>query len=198
MYKKLCVIPLGTVLLCACSLKNPFSSEIPSTPIPANPNPIVTTSPFVSPKTTPDSNPVVGLKINNGEIVIKLFTAETPNTVKNFLNKVNSGYYTNLTFHRVEPNFVIQGGDPTGTGNGGGKIASEITNRPFVRGSVGLARGTEKQWSNDSQFFICLNTEECKHLTGEYVNFGEVLSGMEYADQVSQGDKITSLGSRTK
>jgi len=140
----------------------------------------------------------VALKTKNGQIVIKLYQTEAPNTVANFLKKVNNGFYNGLTFHRVEPGFVIQGGDPLGNGTGGGDIASEINQIPFRRGSVGLARGGVKAISNDSQFYICLSDVSCSGLTGDYVNFGEVISGMDIVDQVRIGDKIIEITTKTK
>jgi peptidyl-prolyl cis-trans isomerase B (cyclophilin B) len=147
---------------------------------------------------TKNQDTVVALKINGNQILIKLYAKEAPNTVDNFLKKVNSGFYNGLKFHRVEPGFVAQGGDPKGNGTGGGKIKSEINSLPFRRGSVGLARGSIKEESNDSQFFICLATDTCSHLTNEYVNFGEVVSGMEFVDNIAIGDKITEITSYTK
>jgi len=148
--------------------------------------------------TTPNTDTVVGLKTKNGQIIIKLYPKEAPNTVANFLKKVDSGFYNGLTFHRVDPGFVIQGGDPLGNGTGGGNIASEINQIPFKRGSVGLARGGVKEISNDSQFYICLADLTCAGLTGDYVNFGEVISGMDIVDQVAKGDKIVEITTKTK
>ena len=107
-------------------------------------------------------------------------------------------FYKNLTFHRVEPGFVIQGGDPLGNGTGGGQIASEINDVPFKEGSVGLARGADIKVSNDSQFFICLTTQACQGLSNQYVNFGEVVSGMDVAQKIAVGDKILSVTPDTK
>jgi len=141
---------------------------------------------------------LVAINTKYGQIVIKLFSDSAPNTVANFLSKANSGFYNGLTFHRVEPGFVVQGGDPLGNGTGGGTIVSEINDVPFVRGSVGLARGGIKEQSNDSQFFICLSQDTCQHLSNEYVNFGEVLQGMDIVDQIRVADKIISASSKTK
>lgn len=142
---------------------------------------------------------LVGLKTKNGQIVIRLYAKETPNTVANFLKKVSSGFYNGLTFHRVIADFMAQGGDPTGTGSGGGTIKSELNQIPFRRGSLGLARTpATKEISNDSQFFICFSTEGCQHLTGDYVNFGEVISGLDVLDQIKQGDKILEITTTTK
>ena len=70
---------------------------------------------------------------------------------------------------------------------------SEINDIPFVRGSIGVARGGDIKINNDSQFFICLTSEACSQLTSQYTNFGEVVSGMEFVDQITVGDKIISI-----
>lgn len=142
---------------------------------------------------------VVALDTINGQIVIKLYADKAPNTVTTFLKKVNSGFYDGLIFHRVIPGFMAQGGDPTGTGTGGDSQKSELNQIPFKRGSLGLARTpASKEISNDSQFFICFTDEGCQHLTGDYVNFGEVISGLEVLDKIVQGDKILKISSTTK
>lgn len=149
--------------------------------------------------TTPRSDTIVALDTINGQIVIKLYSKETPNTVATFLKKVNSAFYDGLIFHRVIPGFMAQGGDPTGTGNGGGSQKSELNQIPFKRGSLGLARTpVTKEVSNDSQFYICFTTEGCGHLTGDYVNFGEVISGLDVLDKIVQGDKILKISTTTK
>ena len=141
---------------------------------------------------------LVAIKTKNGEIVLKLYQDKAPNTVANFIKKADSGFYKGLIFHRVIPGFMAQGGDPTGTGSGGADQKSEINNVPFVRGTIGLARGGNKAISNDSQFFICFSTEGCQHLTGDYVNFGEVISGLDILDKINQGDNIIDITSKTK
>lgn len=138
------------------------------------------------------------VKLTEGQIVLKLYNQEAPNTVENFVKKSASGFYNNLIFHRVEPDFVVQGGDPKGNGTGGGEIKSEINSVSFKRGSLGLARGGNIEISNDSQFFICLTTETCSQLTNKYVNFGEVISGFEFLDKIQIGDKIVEITTETK
>lgn len=133
---------------------------------------------------------VADIKTSKGTIRVNLFTAETPQTVTNFIKKAQTGYYSNLTFHRVE-DWVIQGGDPLGTGTGGGSMKTELTQRLFKEGSVGVARGGDISISNDSQFFIC--TTDCDWLTGKYTNFGEVTSGMDIARKISVGDTILEI-----
>ena len=154
---------------------------------------------ITSAKTTPSTDPLVGLTTKDGQIVIRLYRSLTPNTVATFLKKVNSGFYNGLTFHRVIAGFMAQGGDPTGTGSGGGSQKSELNSIPFVRGSLGLARTpASKDISNDSQFFICFTTDGCQHLTGDYVNFGEVVNGLDVLDKIEQGDKIIQITTTTK
>lgn len=148
--------------------------------------------------TISNTETIVALDTINGQIVLKLYVDKAPNTVATFMKKVNSGFYDGLTFHRVIPGFMAQGGDPLGTGTGGGSQKSEINNIPFVRGTIGLARGGNIEFSNDSQFFICFTTQGCQHLTGDYVNFGEVISGLDILDKIVQGDKILKITSTTK
>lgn len=190
---KILAVLFSLFFLSSCSLKS--SSKISPTPTMISQTPISVTPSIV----TTNSDSIVALKTKNGQIVIKLYQSETPKTVANFLKKVNSGFYNGLTFHRVIEDFMAQGGDPTGTGSGGGQQASEINQIPFKRGSLGLARTpVSKEVSNDSQFFICFSTAGCQHLTGDYVNFGEVLSGLEVLDQIKQGDKIIEITTKTK
>ena len=190
---KILIVLFSLLFLSSCSLKSsskisPTPTMIPQTPISATPS-----------ATNTNTDSVVALKTKNGQIVIKLYQSETPKTVANFLKKVNSGFYNGLTFHRVIEDFMAQGGDPTGTGSGGGQQTSEINQIPFKRGSLGLARTpVSKEISNDSQFFICFSTPGCQHLTGDYVNFGEVISGLEVLDQIKQGDKIIEITTKTK
>ncbi len=197
--KKFLTLVCTSLLISACNTITTTST----------PTPIISTSPTIAPekKATTASKAIspalqgenlVSLKTKNGDILIKLYAKEAPNTVKNFISKVESGFYNNLTFHRVEPGFVIQGGDPKGNGTGGGNIASELNNIPFKRGSLGLARGGNREISNDSQFYICLETETCSHLDNEYVNFGEVVSGMDIVDKVQVNDKIIKIIDTTK
>ena len=151
-----------------------------------------------SPKTASKSANLVAVKTKDGEIVLKLYADQAPKTVANFIKKADSGFYKELIFHRVIPGFMAQGGDPLGTGTGGGSQKSEINDIPFKRGTIGLARGGNIEISNDSQFFICFTTEGCQHLTGDYVNFGEVVSGLDVLDKIKQGDKIITITTKTK
>jgi len=191
--KKL-ILLFSVIFLSACSLNSSVSTE--STPTMTLQTPITATP---SAKISPVTDAIVGLKTKNGQIVIKLYSDQTPNTVATFLKKVNSGFYNGLTFHRVIAGFMAQGGDPTGTGTGGASQKSELNQIPFKRGSLGLARTpATKEISNDSQFFICFTDDGCQHLTGDYVNFGEVISGFDVLDQIQQGDKIIEITTKTK
>jgi peptidyl-prolyl cis-trans isomerase B (cyclophilin B) len=127
---------------------------------------------------------------SKGPIKVKLYPEIAPHSVQNFLSKAQSNYYQGLIFHRVE-NWVIQGGDPLGNGTGGGKISTELSDREFTIGSVGMARGSDIRESNDSQFFICVTA--CTHLTGAYTLFGEVIEGLNVVESIQFGDTIERI-----
>lgn len=187
-----------TLILSACGNKTQNSnSDLPDDQV-ATPSADLTTT--IAPTNKNDQyGEYAAITTKNGQIVVKLYSKEAPNTVANFLKKADSGYYNNLIFHRVIADFMAQGGDPTGTGTGGNRQKSELNSIPFRRGSLGLARTAEtKEYSNDSQFFICFTDNGCQHLTGDYVNFGEVVSGFEVLDKIRQGDKIIKISSKTK
>jgi peptidyl-prolyl cis-trans isomerase B (cyclophilin B) len=133
------------------------------------------------------------IETSKGRIVIQLFTDPSANvegTILNFANKAQSGHFNNLTFHRVE-DWVIQGGDPLGTGTGGGDMPSEYNNVPFVAGSLGIARSGDPSKNNDSQFFI--TKQDSPHLNGSYTNWGQVIEGMDVVNQIAIGDKIMGV-----
>lgn len=135
-------------------------------------------------------NPIVTITMNNDEkIVIELEPKVAPNTVANFISLVQEGFYDGLTFHRVIPGFMIQGGDPEGNGMGGPdySIAGEFTANGFEnnlkheRGVISMARTSDPN-SAGSQFFIMVDT--ATHLDGEYAAFGKVIEGMETVDKI--------------
>lgn len=136
------------------------------------------------------------IKTSKGDIVIVLDKEAAPFSVANFWSKVTSGFYDGLTFHRVE-DWVIQGGDPLGTGTGGATVQTELTTTPFTQGSVGYAAsdametGQGARISNDSQFFIVKTDSE--HLNGRYARFGQVTEGLDVVDSIQVGDKILSI-----
>lgn len=147
-------------------------------------------SPTVSP--TPEENKIskAVIKTSKGDITLTLFSDKAPNTVKNFSDKVKSGFYNNLTFHRVE-DWVIQGGDPSGNGTGGGKMPTELNSEPFIVGSLGVARGQDIKVSNDAQFFI--TKTDASWLNNQYTNFGIVTSGMDVVKKIEIGEKILGI-----
>ncbi len=165
----------------------PTQNVSPTTPQPTGSG---TPSKSLTPTKNEETETTAVLKTSKGDITISLFQKEAPNTVKNFTQKTKSGFYNNLTFHRVE-DWVVQGGDPLGNGTGGGKMATELNDKPFVIGSVGVARGGDIQVSNDAQFFI--TKQDASWLNKQYTNFGMVTKGMDVAQKLQIGDKILSI-----
>lgn len=155
-------------------------------PTPAVATCVVKTATFVK----VPSKAVITLE-KGGTIVIALRPDKAPKTVTNFANVALSGCYNGLTFHRVVANFVAQGGDPLGTGTGGGSQPTELSDLPFIKGAVGVARAGDIKVSNDRQFYIC--TGECLNLNNAYTNFGQVISGQDVADKIVVGDKIKTI-----
>lgn len=136
------------------------------------------------------ANPIVTIEMENGGIIkAELYPNVAPNTVNNFISLINKGFYDGTIFHRVIPGFMIQGGDPEGTGMGGPdyEIKGEFTANGFqndlnhTRGVLSMARTTMPD-SAGSQFFIM--TEDSPHLDGQYASFGMVIEGMEVADEI--------------
>lgn len=158
------------------------------------PNPSLTPpstdSASVTPQTTPIQAKGAVITTSKGNIEVTFYPQEAPKTVENFLSKAQSGFYKNLTFHRVE-DWVIQGGDPLGNGTGGGKMLTELNDKPFVVGSLGVARGPDIKVSNDAQFFI--TKKDSSHLNGQYTNFGMVTKGMDVVEKIAIGDKILGI-----
>jgi peptidyl-prolyl cis-trans isomerase B (cyclophilin B) len=140
-------------------------------------------------------NPIATIEMENGnKIKIELYYDIAPNTVRNFLSLANSGFYNGLTFHRVIPGFMIQGGDPEGTGMGGCGycIKGEFTANGFEnnlkhkRGAISMARSSRPD-SAGSQFFIMV--ADAPHLDGQYAAFGQVMEGMEEADRIVMSER---------
>ncbi len=132
-----------------------------------------------------------------GSIVFDLYSDVAPNTVANFEKLANSGFYNGLNFHRVEPGFVIQGGDPNGDGTGGPgyKIKAEFNSRKHLTGTLAMARSSNPD-SAGSQFYICL--APAPFLDNQYTVFGQVTSGQELVSGVRRGDKMKSVRVETK
>jgi peptidyl-prolyl cis-trans isomerase B (cyclophilin B) len=130
-----------------------------------------------------------------GVMKIEFFDKDAPNTVANFIKLAKSGYYDGVTFHRVIPDFVIQGGDPTGTGAGGPgyKIDCELTgeNQFHDRGVLSMAHAGRN--TGGSQFFICHSRNNTAHLDRNHTCFGKVYEGLEVIDAIRQGDVMTQV-----
>ena len=130
-----------------------------------------------------------------GTMKVEFYEKDAPNTVKNFIDLSNKGFYDGLTFHRVIPDFVIQGGCPNGTGTGGPgyKINCELNgeNQYHDRGVLSMAHAGRN--TGGSQFFICHSRQNTKHLDRNHTCFGKVVEGLDVIDQIKAGDKIEKI-----
>ena len=152
-----------------------------------------------------DKNPIVTIEMEDGsKIKVELYPEIAPNTVRNFVSLVQSGFYNGLIFHRVIPGFMIQGGDPQGTGMGGPgyAIAGEFSENGFDNplkhetGIISMARGGNDANSAGSQFFIMVNA--ASSLDGKYAAFGKVTEGMETVDKIVSVETVISETSGQK
>lgn len=132
---------------------------------------------------------------SKGEMIVEFFENDAPNTVANFKKLAKSAFYDGLTWHRVIPNFVIQGGCPNGTGAGGPgyKIDCELTgdNQYHDRGVLSMAHAGRN--TGGSQFFICHSRENTAHLDRNHTVFGKVVEGLDTLDAIRQGDDIEKI-----
>ena len=135
------------------------------------------------------------IKTDKGDMTVQFYDQDAPNTVANFLKLAKEGFYNGVTFHRVIPNFVVQGGDPTGTGAGGSaeRIKCELTggNQYHDRGVLSMAHAGRDTGS--SQFFICHSRDNTAHLDRNHTCFGKVIENVDVVDSIKQGDKILSI-----
>ncbi len=134
-----------------------------------------------------EENPVVVMETNQGTMEIELYWKESPKLAENFLRLVLSGFYDNLTFHRIVPGFVIQGGDPLGTGTGGPgyTLPDEPTVKKHERGAIAMARSAAG--NSGSQFYICLSKEKTAHLDQQnFTVFAHVIKGTDVVDKIAQ------------
>lgn len=132
------------------------------------------------------------IKLATGTVKIELYPQDAPKTVAQITRLANSGFYNGLKFHRVEPGFVVQGGDPTGTGGGGSgtKLPAEFNARKHLKGTVAMARTSDPN-SADCQFYICLGP--APFLDRQYTVFGQVTEGQELVDKIKVGDLMTEV-----
>ena len=128
-------------------------------------------------------------------MTVEFFEKDAPGTVANFVKLSKEGFYNGLTFHRVIPNFVIQGGCPDGTGAGGPgytiKCELDGDNQYHDRGVLSMAHAGRD--TGGSQFFICHSRDNTSHLDRHHTCFGKVVDGLEVIDQIKQGDKINKI-----
>jgi peptidyl-prolyl cis-trans isomerase B (cyclophilin B) len=135
------------------------------------------------------------LHTNHGAVEVELFDGDAPKTVENFRKLAGEGFYDGVTFHRVIPDFMIQGGDPTGTGSGGPgyTFEDEFNDHSVARGALAMANAGPN--TNGSQFFI-VTADACPWLDGKHTVFGRVTDGMDVVDAISQVE--TEAGDRPR
>ncbi|MBI4925235.1 MAG: peptidylprolyl isomerase [Bdellovibrio sp.] len=199
---------LSLIYLNKLSQKEPSPVPSPSTsnltsPTPpqqntlsASPNPFpsqTSTSPVdLSTDANGLSKTTVVIQTKYGIIKFKFYPNDAPETTKRIIELIQKGFYTDLKFHRVETTFVVQGGDPTGTGMGGSgqKLKAEFNNHRHIEGTVAMARSSDPD-SADSQFYISLGTHP--HLDHSYTIFGQVFEGMDIVRKIQVGDKMLTV-----
>ncbi|MBC7881626.1 MAG: peptidylprolyl isomerase [Anaerolineae bacterium] len=130
------------------------------------------------------------METNRGTMTLELFDADAPNTVKNFVDLAQKGFYDGLSFHRVIPDFMVQGGCPQGTGTGGPgyKIKCEINSNKHLAGTLSMAHAGRD--TGGSQFFICHSPQ--RHLDGVHTTFGKT-EDMDVVNAIRKGDKINKV-----
>lgn len=140
----------------------------------------------------PSKTYVATIDTDKGQIVAELYAKDAPQHVNNFVFLAKEGFFDNLTFHRVEPGFVIQGGDPVGNGTGGPgyNLPAEFSELPHKTGTLAMARSSNPN-SGGSQFYITL--APANFLDRQYTVFGEVTDGMDIVQKIRKGDKIESV-----
>ena len=146
-------------------------------------------------------NPIVTMEIENyGTIKIELYPEYAPNTVANFVSLIESGFYDGLTFHRLVPGFVLQGGDPDGNGTGGpgytidGEFEANGYNKNTLlhdKGVISMARSSDYD-SAGSQFFIVLDDSAKRSLDGLYAGFGRVIEGMDIIEEIAETEEVAN------
>ena len=177
----------------------PASSAQPASSCPAAtgtaPEPDMTKKYNALPPVTIDTNKDYDATVHTvrGDFKMVLHPQKAPQTVNSFIFLAKDGFYDGVTFHRVEPSFVVQGGDPTGTGSGGPgySVPAEFNDTPFERGILGMARSSDPN-SGGSQWFVVFGN--ASHLTGQYTAFGQVTAGMDdVVACIQRGDAIISI-----
>jgi peptidyl-prolyl cis-trans isomerase B (cyclophilin B) len=139
---------------------------------------------------------IATLETDQGTLELELFDVDVPITVANFVSLAKDGFYDGTVFHRVIPGFVVQGGDPTGTGSGGPgyTFADEITEHTHVEGALSMANAGPN--TNGSQFFITFSPQH--HLDGKHSVFGQLTKGMDILKKIKQGDTLKKVTIKEK
>lgn len=175
----------------AAALLRGFDVATPAAPARPSPPPVDATLDATAPMIAPAYSPQAYLETTRGEIRIELAVLDAPRTVASFVALAGRGFFDGLAWHRVVPDFVAQGGDPRGDGEGGPgyAIRDELNTRPFVRGGVGMALDWKD--TGGSQFFIALSPQP--HLDARYTHFGQVVAGMDVAARLEPWDRLLSV-----
>lgn len=178
------ILAAGTLLLASCACPGPEP-----TPKPA-PKPKTYSAP---PAMVIDTGKeyTATIETERGNMVLELFASDVPNTVNNFVFLANDGFYDGVTFHRVVPGFVVQGGDPTGTGRGnpGYSFADEFSEHTHLAGALSMANSGSD--TNGCQFFITFAPQH--GLDGKHSVFGQLIDGMDVLEQIEQDDVIIRI-----
>jgi len=140
-----------------------------------------------------DGNYSVSMETSKGTIEIELYAAAAPKTVNNFVFLAKEGFYDGVIFHRVIADFMIQGGDPTGTGTGGPgyRFEDEFDGNPHQHERGSLSMANAGPGTNGSQFFICHGSQP--HLNGRHTVFGKVTEGLDVVDAIAAGDEMVKV-----
>jgi peptidyl-prolyl cis-trans isomerase B (cyclophilin B) len=141
--------------------------------------------------TMPEKQYIATIETEKGNLVLELFASDVPRTVNNFVSLAREGFYDGLTFHRVVPGFVVQGGCPIGDGTGGPgyRFDDEITEHTHVAGALSMANSGAN--TNGSQFFITYTPQH--HLDGHHSVFGQLVEGMDVLERIEQGDVMIRI-----
>ena len=174
-----------------------FAVPLAALLIGASPPPVATAAPSIAAPAEVTANPANHLFLDlsdGGTVEIVLRPDLAPNHIERIQTLVRSGFYNGLSFHRVIPGFMAQGGDPTGRGTGGSdlpNLRAEFSSEPHVRGVCSMARTNDPNSAN-SQFFICF--DDARFLDNQYTVWGEVESGMEHVDALPKGEPPANPG----
>lgn len=197
------ILVVAVVALPGCSgpqaepVPEPPAGDMPAEqadPVPPTPE----EEPLYTAEYAPDGTEIAVITTSKGVVKFEFYPDDAPNTVAAFIERADEGFYDGTKFHRVEPGFVVQGGDPlsrtddpmVGTGGPGYRLAAEFNDRNHLDGTVAMARSQDPN-SAGSQFYICLGPQP--FLDGQYTVFGQVIEGMDVVRQISVGDVMESV-----